>query len=391
MNRSIAPSNSRSIDKRFVAGETENNGQGATIHRPKRRLLSSIFLIALLVVLIGGFVWYQRSDRFVSTNDAFIDGHVIQVCPKIAAHVAALHFEDNYLVHKGDLLLELDSRDFELKVTSADAGRSAAESRLAQTEAQKRVSDANLGQARAELASAQASAKNALADLHRSQQLMKKHVIDQRELDQSTARSATAEASLEAAEKKLESAEAQIILSAASCESAKAELQQAEAQLNDAQLQLSYTKIYASEEGRITKKGVEPGDYVQPGQTLLLLVPPEVWVTANFKETQLRQMQVGQLVTIQVDADNSRKFRGRVESFQSGTGSRFALLPGENATGNYVKVVQRVPVKIVLDEPAQDLARLWPGESVEPVVDIASKSETPPAEPLPPAMLGNAR
>jgi membrane fusion protein (multidrug efflux system) len=160
--------------------------------------------------------------------------------------------------------------------------------------------------------------------------------------------------------------------------------------VQQAELQLSYTRIFAPFDGRVTKKSVEPGNYVQPGQTLFSLVPPEVWVVANFKETQLRRMRVGQPVSVRADAVPGRDFRAHVESVQVGTGSRFTILPPENATGNFVKVVQRVPVKIVFDEPAADLERLWAGESVEPKVDVhnSSAEEGRRAAPLPTAILG---
>ena len=153
---------------------------------------------------------------------------------------------------------------------------------------------------------------------------------------------------------------------------------------------MSYTKIFAPFDGRITKKSIEPGDYVQPGQTLFSLVPPEVWVIANFKETQLKQMKAGQPVSIEVDALPGRDFTAHIESFQVGTGSVFTLLPPENATGNYVKVVQRVPVKIVFDEAAANLDRLWAGESVEPRVNtrFTPSGKASRAIPLAPALLG---
>ncbi len=151
---------------------------------------------------------------------------------------------------------------------------------------------------------------------------------------------------------------------------ASAEEKQAETQVQQAELQLSYTRIYAPFDGRVTKKSVEPGNYIQPGQTLFSLVPPDVWVIADFKETQLKKMKVGQSVSVRADAVPGRDFKAHVESMQVGTGSRFTLLPPENATGNFVKVVQRVPVKIVFDEPPGDLDRLWAGESVEPRVDV---------------------
>jgi membrane fusion protein, multidrug efflux system len=186
------------------------------------------------------------------------------------------------------------------------------------------------------------------------------------------------------------SQEAQVRLASAQYVTASAQEKQAESQRQQAELQLSYTRIFAPFDGRITKKSVEPGNYVQPGQTLFSLVPPEVWVIANFKETQLKRMKVGQSVSVQVDAIPGHTFKGHVESFQVGTGSRFTLLPPENATGNWVKVVQRIPVKIVFDEPVSNLERFWAGESVEPVVDLNSHAADGDlrAAPLPRAILG---
>jgi membrane fusion protein (multidrug efflux system) len=182
-------------------------------------------------------------------------------------------------------------------------------------------------------------------------------------------------------------------LAAAQYLTASSEEKLTEAQLRQAQRQLSYTKIFAPFDGRVTKKSVEPGNYIQPGQTLFSLVPPDVWVVANFKETQLKGMKVGQSVSVRVDAVPGRDFNAHIESFQVGTGSRFTLLPPENATGNFVKVVQRVPVKIVFDEPSTNLERLWAGESVEPKVNVrdgpAGRSRR--AAPLPPAILSAER
>jgi membrane fusion protein (multidrug efflux system) len=196
---------------------------------------------------------------------------------------------------------------------------------------------------------------------------------------------------VESAAKRINSQEAQVHLASAQKVTAAAEAKQADAQVQQARLQLSYTKIFAPFDGRVTKKSVEPGNYVQPGQTLFSLVPPNVWVVANFKETQLKKMQIGQPVSVRVDAIPGRDFKAHVESWQVGTGSRFTLLPPENATGNFVKVVQRVPVKIVFDEAAADLERMWAGDSVEPKVDVRERSVEPSqrAEPLPPAILGS--
>ena len=314
---------------------------------------------------------------------------MIQVSPKISAHVKAVRFDDNYQVKRGDLLVELDPRDFEVSAASAAANLASVQGKLKEVEAQQNAAQASLGQAKADLVSAQATADNAEADFNRNKSLYQTHVIDRREYDASVAQAKSAAANMESAGKKVASQEAQVRLASAQYVTATAEEKQAEAQLREAELQLSYTKIFAPFDGRVTKKSVEPGNYVQPGQTLFSLVPPDVWVVANFKETQLKQMKVGQPVSVRVDAIPGRDFNAHIESFQVGTGGRFTLLPPENATGNFVKVVQRVPVKIVFDEPPEKLERLWAGESVEPKVDVRSNlaRQSPRAEPLPAAVL----
>jgi membrane fusion protein (multidrug efflux system) len=349
-----------------------------------------------LLILFGAFIvigvtfWYLANAGFVETDDATIESHVIQVSPKISTHVKAVHFDDNYQVKRGDLLIELDPRDSEVNLTSAQANFASAKSKLTEAQAQQNVAVAGLGQAKADLDSARASADNAAADFRRNENLYQTHVIDRREYDSSVAQTKTATASVESAAKKVASQEAQVQLASAEYVTASAGEKQAQAQLQQAQLQLSYTRIFAPFDGRITKKGIEPGDYVQPGQTLFSLVPPEVWVVANFKETELKEMKVGQPVSVKVDAFPGRDFKAHVESFQVGTGSRFTLLPPENATGNYVKVVQRLPVKIMFDEPAENLERLWAGESVEPRVNIRDRAigQHHRASPLQDAILG---
>ena len=356
--------------------------------RPKRRLV--LLAVFGVVLLAGGVTWFILNAGYETTDDATIEAHVIQVSPKISAHVKAVHFDDNYQVKRGDLLIELDPRDFDVSLASAKANLASAQSKLAEAEAQQNVAQAGLGQAKADLTSSQATAENAQADLQRNEKLYQTHVIDRREYDASTAVAKSDVANVESSAKKVASQEAQVRLTTAQYAAAAAEEEQAEAQLRQAQLQVSYTKIYAPFDGRVTKKSVEPGDYVQPGQTLFSLVPPDVWVIANFKETQLKNMKVGQPVSVEVDAVPGHDFKAHVDSFQVGTGGRFTLLPPENATGNFVKVVQRIPVKIVFDEPASELERLWAGESVEPKVNVRNgiASRVQLAAPLSPAVLG---
>jgi membrane fusion protein (multidrug efflux system) len=344
------------------------------------------------IVLAAATYWFISNAGYETTDDAAVEAHVIQVSPKVSAHVKAVHFDDNYQVKRGDLMIELDPRDYEVALASAVANRASAKSKLTESEAQQNVAQAGLGQFKADLASAQATAENAESDFNRNEQLYKTHVIDRREYEASAAQAKTAAASVESASKRVTSQEAQVRLAAAQNVTASAEEKQAETQVQQAELQLSYTRIFAPFAGRVTKKSVEPGNYVQPGQTLFSLVPPDVWVVANFKETQLKKMKVGQTVSVRADAVPGRDFKAHVESMQVGTGSRFTLLPPENATGNFVKVVQRVPVKIVFDESPAELERLWAGESVEPKVDVHARfvEQSYRAAPLPPAILGAA-
>jgi membrane fusion protein (multidrug efflux system) len=382
------------VDLKTVAQDrpaVSDRAANGTKRGPRRFNRRFWFLFALGVVIISATTyWFVSNAGYESTDDSAIEAHAIQVSPKISAHVKAVHFDDNYQVKRGDLIIELDPRDYEVALASASANLASAQSKLTEANAQQNVAQAGLGQVKADLASAQASAENAVSDFNRNEQLYKTHVIDRREYDASAAQAKTAAASVESATKRVASQEAQVRLASAQYVTASAEVKQAESQMQQAQLQLSYTRIFAPFAGRVTKKSVEPGNYVQPGQTLLSLVPPDVWVVANFKETQLKRMKVGQPVSIRVDAIPGREFKAHVESLQVGTGSRFTLLPPENATGNFVKVVQRVPVKIVFDEPPADLERLWAGESVEPKVDVRDRfvEQGYRAAPLPPAVLG---
>ena len=271
---------------------------------------------ALAIVGIGyGSIVMFHSFTHESTDDAFIDVHFVSVAPKIAGRVAMVHVDDNQLVKKGDVLVEIDPGDFQVA----------------------------LAQAKANLAKDKATQIQAGLNEKRALDLFAKKVISTQERDTNVA----------------------------SADSSRASVQADQAAVEQAELNLGYTKITAPIDGCVTKEAVATGDYLQVGQALMSLVPPRVWVTANFKETQLRNMQPGQPVDISVDAYSSLKLRGRVDSVQAGSGAAFSLLPPENATGNYVKVVQRVPVKIVLDEQQQMQRVLGPGMSVVPTVAVS--------------------
>jgi membrane fusion protein (multidrug efflux system) len=295
------------------------DNQDAPVHRPHGRPSQAEArkwaAIAAALLAAGALGWYFLAVPSVSTDDAAIEGHVIPVSARVSGHVARVLVDDNQRVAAGELLAELDPRDFQTRLDAA----------------------------KGKVASDRAEAAKSAADLKRASALFARD---------------------EASKQDLEHAQA-------AADAAQAALSQSDAALRQAELDLSYARVTAPEAGRVTRKAVEPGAYVSVGQPVLALVSDQVWVVANFKETQLTKMRAGQRAEIRVDAYPGRALRGHVDSIQAGTGARFSLLPAENATGNFVKVVQRVPVKIVLDDDkASDGRALAPGMSVEAAVDL---------------------
>ena len=447
----------------------------------------------ILASLLIGLGYWLYSRRFETTDDAFVEGNITQISPKISAYVSKVHIKENQSVKKGDLLVELDSRDYENKLEQAQArlkaaiaqnekalanaqltGKTAnagvrqassnfetakstveqskitadskftsieqAKNRLKTAEANHKQAQAEIPSAEASLAemqakvpAAQASLEIAQTDFERYQNLLSKGDISKQGMDKARKELSLAQAEYVAAQKQVEAArarlraaqrqveveaarvaEAQTDIASAENEyrqsvqqinstasqanesagrlqeaqtapekiavdrsevlNAEAQVAQAQAAVHQAELELSYTKIYAPEDGFISRKAVQEGEVVQPEQTIIAISQAkadsqtEVWVIANFKETQIEKIKPGQEVDIKVDAYPSVTFRGKIDSFQAGTGSRFSVFPAENATGNYVKVVQRIPVKIVFDQNSEKLNLLVPGMSVVPKV-----------------------
>jgi membrane fusion protein, multidrug efflux system len=434
---------------------------------PARSVLKRPLLLLMAVVLLGvatvaGWRYYTYFIAHEWTDDAFIEGRIIQISPKVAGHVLRAYVTDNQEVQQGDLLLEIDPRDYTARLmqaravlqaamTKQQAAQSSVElvnvtsnagvqqatasvalaksavqtahaqvvtarSRLEQARAQVDTALANAAQSRAQVSAAEAEVTRADADVKRAQELYRgDQIVSRRDLDHATKDAQVAAAQLEAARKKVAASDAQVAearaaqqtaaeglrymesqvleaqarvdealgrlaaanaaphqvaMSRSQADTASAEVAQARAAVEHAELELASTKLYAPEAGRVTRKTVEAGAYVQIGQTVLAIVPHDVWVVANFMETQLAHMRPGQPVEIKVDAYPSQVFRGHVDSMQAGTGSRFSLLPPENATGNFVKVVQRIPVKIIFDKAPNPAYPLSPGMSVVPVVQV---------------------
>ena len=337
--------------------------------RSRTKECIAITVVSLLIGAAAAVYYVQYVAPYETTDNAFIEGHVIPMASQVPGRVAELLVKDNQSVKAGDVILKIDPRDYEASLAQARADLAAARSRVDQAKAQVKASEAQVAQAQATVVAANAENQRAADDLKRYESVEVRAVSRSAfDLAQSQARASSAHA--EAARSQVKAAEAEVTLSQAGVETASAAVQQAEARLQQAELNLSYTQVIAPDDGRITRRVVEKGTYIQPGQALLAVVPRQYWVIANFKEIQLTHMRVGQPVEVTVDAYPDRTFRGRVESIQAGAGARFSLFPPENASGNYIKVVQRVPVKILLDDlPGNDLA-LGPGMSVVPKVCV---------------------
>jgi membrane fusion protein (multidrug efflux system) len=411
--------------------------------------------------IVYGILYYLRSRRYESTDDAFVAGQVIQISPQVAGRVQTVFVNDNQPVKAGEVLVQLDPRDYEtavnqargalasaigrqqsaqaaldsIRVTSqadiqqaqagleqsqsglatAQAGVGAAKSQVAEAESRITAAQAAIAQAQAELAAAEAEQTRASTDLRRQQEAAARGAVSQQAVTNAQAAARSADAAVEANRKKIAAAEAsetqaqaaqrfaeqnltqsqsrvgqaqgqvaeaqakvrsasvapqRVAAAEGDLRTATAEVERLRAALRQAELNLSYTKITTPVVGHVTNKSVEPGDYLQTGQAILAIVSNDLWVVANFKETQLDRIKVGDLATVSIDAYPGISYKGHVDSVQRGSGAAFSLLPPENATGNYVKVVQRVPVKIVFDEAIDPRYPLGPGMSVVPEVKV---------------------
>jgi membrane fusion protein (multidrug efflux system) len=393
MAESLPPARERIPPRPGLRARLRHSGRARTV----------LVLAVLAAVVAVSLAWRHFSGR-ESTDDAQVDGHVAPVAARGAGTVVAVLVADNQQVEKGALLVRIDPRDYEVALAraQADLAENEATARAASRTvpltsttagSQETVADSELAGAvarhaasEAQLRQAQGRERQTAQDVERLRPLLAKDEVSKQQFDAAATAADAARAAREAAEaealaadRAVEAARArlaqastgrdQVDIVSARAASAAAKVEMARAALEQAKLNLSYTEVNAPVGGVVSRKTVEVGQVVQPGQPLLAIVPlDDVWVTANFKESQLKSIRPGQPVEVAVDAYGGRTYRGRVDSIAAATGSRFSLLPPENATGNYVKVVQRVPVKIVL-EPGQDRDHLLrPGMSVVPTV-----------------------
>ncbi len=316
----------------------EENVDTRPEYMKKRVIVPSITAI---IFLIFGIYFTIHSIFYQSTDDAFVEGHIVSIAPRVEGPVLKLLIDDNQLVKKGDLLLEIDPKDYDVKLQQAKAKLEEAKASLVRTENQvtKSLSDLEFAQ----------------NDYERYSKMFEKGIASKQDYDSSLNKLTSAQSGSNAAK--------------AMYDEISASIKRLEAEVEQDELNLSYTKIYAPEEGLITNRTVEQGNYVQVAQPMFAIVPEKMWVVANFKETQLANMKPGQPVEIKIDTYRGKKFQGKVDSIQRASGAKASLFPPENAVGSYVKIVQRVPVKIVFTE---DISKynIVPGMSVVPEVKV---------------------
>ena len=356
-------------------GDDEDPAQ-ANRRRKARPFVRAGVVLVLLVLIAGGFYYWWSNRDLEDTDDAYTDGRAVTIAPHVAGYVTKLAVNDNEFVHQGQVILQIDPRDYVAARDQAAASLATGEAQVKgqeqATEVAKVTCPAQLQQARANLDSARASQFKAQTDFNR-QHRIDRAATTQADVDASTAALGQANAQVERAQAAVTQATPvapNIGQQTATGKQRAAAVQQAQASLATAELNLEWTTVRAPMDGWITHRNVNQGDYVQQAQQILSLVSPEVWVTANFKETQLARMRTGQQVRIGVDAYPTLKLRGHVDGIQLGSGSKFTAFPPENATGNYVKIVQRVPVKIVIDSGLDPTLPLPLGLSVSPSVEL---------------------
>jgi membrane fusion protein (multidrug efflux system) len=334
-------------ENRMAEEQQGNNG--------KKQKAFMIVGAVVLVGLVAGYFYSGYRKTHVSTDDAFIDGHIHTIAAKIYGTVKAIYVNDNQPVKTGDLLLEIDPADYNARLREASSAVGAEKAKFAEAETKIAAAKANLELQRANL-------KLAEIEKNRSENLFRKEAIPRDRYDRAMTGYDVAAAQVKAAEEQLRTAESQKLTQAST-------IRQKEATASLAELNYQYTKVYAPADGYITKKSAQVGNQIQPGQPLMSVVGlNEIWVVANYKETELEHIRPGQQVRITVDSYPGKVFNGRVDSIMAGTGVSFSLFPAENATGNYVKVVQRIPVKIKFDQDADKDHVLRIGMSVEPTV-----------------------
>lgn len=353
----------------WPSGTSQATGKGRSRRRP---VIFGLASACLLPIVAAGYLDWDNSGHFETTDDAYIASRQFAIAPEVSGYLTAVPVTDNEHVKAGEVIARIDDRTYRAAFAQAEAQVAAAQANIENIDAQLTVQQAQIAADQAQLNQQQASLVFAQQQATRYQYLAQTIAGTVQNAQQYTSQLHQQQAAVDSAQATLKLAQRQVEGLKAQRASAVANLAQAKAQRDQAQLNLSYTTVTADQPGRVVQLGAAVGQYAQPGTNLTMFVPDNVWISANFKETQLDHMRPGQPVTINIDAYPERTIHAHLASVQPGSGTAFSLLPAQNATGNWVKIVQRVPVKLVMDNPPTDVA-LGPGMSVEASVRVNAK------------------
>lgn len=347
--------------------EIDNTEEDDRPSYQKKRVI--VPAITAIIFFLTGVYFMVNSIYYQSTDDAFVEGHIVSIAPRVSGPVEKMYISDNLPVKKNQLLLEIDPSDYAVKLAQSKAKLAEAKAALNISEKEISQSESGLEQSGQDVASTESKLDFAKKDYGRYSSMYKEGITSKQDYDSSKTGLTVAQSGHNSSIEKQKSAKSMLESAKAKKEAALAQIQKLEAEVKEDELNLSYTKIYAPQDGLITNRNVEQGNFVQVAQPIFAIVPEKVWIVANFKETQLTNLYAGQAVKIKVDTYPGKKFNGEVESIQRATGAKASLFPPENAVGSYVKIVQRVPVKIIFTE---DISKynIVPGMSVVPEVKV---------------------
>ena len=333
----------------------------------KKRVFVPTIISVLLVIF--GIVAAIHSTYYQSTDDAFVEGRLVSIAPRVSGPIVKLFVNDNQIVKKGQLLLEIDPNDYEVKLEQTEAKLAEAKAQLQSSEQQVEQGNSTLNQSYQDITATKSQLDFAQNDYKRYHDMFKSGITSKQDYDSSTTHLTVANSSHKSAKDKSKALKSALESSKDNVKVQQADIKRLEAEVDQAKLDLSYTKIYAPQSGMVASRSIEQGNYVQVGQPLMAVVQSQIWVVANFKEIQLTHMKKGQPVSIKIDTYPGKRFKGEVDSIQRETGAKSSLFPPENAVGSYVKIVQRIPVKIVFKE---DISKynIVPGMSVTPKVKV---------------------
>lgn len=332
----------------------------------KRVIIPTVTAILFTLFGIYSFIY---SYHYQTTDDAYVEGTLVSIAPKVSGHVIKLNLKDNEYKNKGDLLLEIDPTDYVVALKKAEAKLAESKASLNMSEQEIAKSTSMVSETTSEIQSAKSKEDFASKDHGRYSAMYKEGISSKQEFDSSKTSLTVAKSNLSSAFDRERAAKSALLSEKAKKEAKLAEIKRLQAEIEEAKLNLSYTKIYAPQSGNVTSRSAEVGNYIEVGQPLMMIVPHEVWIVANFKETQLTYMKAGQPVKLRVDTYPGKVFNAKVDSIQRASGAKSSLFPPENAVGSYVKIVQRIPVKIVLDGDYSDY-NILPGMSVVPEVKV---------------------